>query len=146
MDYNTCVSESSLPDVIGVSRPEIVAFRKGCSEGVDWVYLPSRRMKSLWKVLWTPEGMKKLKARFDLQDEELKEVEEKIVFKEKEFEGVVTQKVRNPRLLLCRVDGEDGVKVLVKDNRNFVVGMKVPLRKDAGRYVAKRHPRMGGKW
>jgi hypothetical protein len=46
---------------------------------------------------------------------------------------------------MCKVGKED-VKVLVKDNSKFVVGMKVPLRKDAGRWVAKRHPRFGGKW
>lgn len=145
MDYSTCVSESSLPDVIGVSRPELVAFRKTCSEGADWVYLPSRRAQKLWKVLWTPEGMKKLKSHFRLEDAEVEEVKDKIVFQEKEYEGVVVQKARNPRLLICRLDKED-VKVLVRDNKHFVVGMKVPLRADAGRWVAKRHPRFGGKW
>lgn len=145
MDLNTCVSESSLPDAIGVSRPELVAFRKGCKEGEDWVYLPSRRVKKLWKVLWTPEGMKKLKAHFKLEEAEVAEVAEKVTFQEKEYEGVVVMKARNPRMLICRVDKED-VKVLVKDNRNFVLGMRVPLRKDAGMFVAKRHPRFGGKW
>lgn len=147
MDLNTCVSESSLPDVIGVARKEIVGFRKGCKEGEDWVYLPSRRVKSTWKVLWTPVGMQKLKAHFNLGDEELQEVAEKVLFQEQEYEGTVVMKARNPRMLICKVNRESGeYKVLVKDNKNFTVGMKVPLRKDAGIFVAKRHPRFGGKW
>lgn len=147
MDLNTCTSESSLPDVIGVARAEIVKFRKGCKEGEDWVYLPSRRVKSTWKVLWTPVGMLKLKAHFKLEDAEIAEVAEKVLFQEQEYEGTVVMKARNPRMLICKVNRESGeYKVLVKDNKNFTVGMKVPLRKDAGIFVAKRHPRFGGKW
>jgi hypothetical protein len=58
---------------------------------------------------------------------------------------VVVSRVRNPRIIICKV-GKEEVKVMVKDNSKFVAGMTVPLRKDAGRWVAKRHPRFGGKW
>jgi hypothetical protein len=128
-----------------MGRNELVAFRKECFEGLDWVYEPSRRVKSTWKVLWTPLGMMKVKIRFNLAEEEVEEVEEQISVAAQEWDGVVTSKARNPRIIMCRV-GKEEVKVLVRDNSKFVVGMKVPLRKDAGRWVAKRHPRFGGKW
>lgn len=145
MNREECVSESSLPDALGIGRKELVAFRKECFEGLDWAYEPSRRVKSTWKVLWTPLGMMKIKARFNLAEEEVKEVEEQISVAAQEWDGVVTAKARNPRLIMCKV-GKDEVKVLVRDNSKFVVGMTVPLRKDAGRWVARRHPRFGGKW
>ena len=145
MNREECISESSLPDALGIGRKELVAFRKECFEGLDWVYEPSRRVKSTWKVLWTPIGMMKVKARFNLMDAEVEEVEEQISVAAQEWDGVVTAKARNPRIIMCRVGKED-VKVLVRDNSKFVLGMKVPLRKDAGRWVAKRHPRFGGKW
>lgn len=134
-----------MPDALGIARKELVAFRKECFEGLDWVYEPSRRVKSTWKVLWTPIGMMKVKVRFNLMDAEMQEVEEQISVAAQEWDGVVTSKARNPRIIMCRVQKEE-VKVLVRDNSKFVVGMKVPLRKDAGRWVAKRHPRFGGKW
>lgn len=145
MNREECISESSLPDALGIGRKELVAFRKECFEGLDWVYEPSRRVKSTWKVLWTPIGMMKVKARFNLMDAEVQEVEEQISVAAQEWDGVVTSKARNPRIIMCRVQKEE-VKVLVRDNSKFVIGMTVPLRKDAGRWVAKRHPRFGGKW
>lgn len=137
--------ESSLPDVIGVSRKHLVEFRKECFEGVDWVYEPSRRRKSLWRVLWTQAGMMKVRAHFKLEPVEVQEMEKMAGEVKREWDAVVVSKVRNPRILMCRVDGED-VKVLVRDNSKFLPGMRVPLRKDAGRWVAARHPRFGGKW
>jgi hypothetical protein len=67
----------------------------------------------------------------------------------KQVEGIVKAKFANPRIIACdivRDKGYERVNVLVKDSKNFMLGMTVPLRSDGGRWIAAKHPRFGGKW
>jgi hypothetical protein len=63
--------------------------------------------------------------------------------------GVVKGKFVNPRIILCEIEegkAKKDVNVLVRDSKNFVKGMVVPLRSDGQRWVAAKHPRFGGRW
>lgn len=67
----------------------------------------------------------------------------------KQVEGIVKAKFVNPRIIACdivRDKGYERVNVLVKDSKNFVIGMVVPLRSDGARWIAAKHPRFGGRW
>lgn len=83
-----------------------------------------------------------------VQYEELqKELDE--VEPPKQTEGIVKAKYANPRVIACdiiRDKGYERVNVLVKDSKNFVIGMVVPLRADGKMWIAAKHPRFGGRW
>lgn len=137
-------AEKDLPGVLGVSRTEIGRVRKGLVEGVHWVRERNGRAEKYWKVYWTEAGMEVLKGAVGVEAEVAAEISEKVEEVKKEWVGVVTRKHRNPRIVTCRV-GVEEVSVLVRDSGAFVLGMSVPLRKDGVRWVAARHPRVGGR-
>jgi hypothetical protein len=145
MQKDVLFDEKKLPDVLGVRRDEIMKVRRELDEGVHWVREKNGRAPKLWKVQWTEVGMVELRKRFGMEEEVAKEIEEKVKEVKAGGGGVVKAKYRNPRLIGVEVGGKVE-SVLVRDSRNFVLGMEVPLRRDAGRWVAAKHPRFGGKW
>jgi hypothetical protein len=131
----------------GLSRGEMMEWRGRLEEGKHWVRIPSNKPQKLWAIGWTEAGVAALGAGVGM--EELREDLEKGLEKPKEVIGVVKGKFKNNRVILCEIDYEKGkveANVLVRDSKNFVVGMRVPLRSDGGRWVAAKHPRFGGRW
>ena len=146
MDIKT-IKEGEVMRLTGLSKPEMMEWRGKLEEGKHWLRIPSNRPKKLWAVGWTEAGVAALGEGAGLG--ELKEDLEKGLEKPKEVFGVVKGKFKNPRIILCAIEYEKvkvDANVLVKDSRNFVVGMRVPLRSDGGRWVAAKHPRFGGRW
>lgn len=146
MDIKT-IKEGEVMRLTGLSKLEMKEWRGKLEEGKHWVRIPSNRPKKLWAVGWTEAGVAALGEGAGLG--ELKEDLERGLEKPKEIFGVVKGKFKNPRIILCEIE-YDKVKVeanvLVRDSRNFVAGMRVPLRSDGGRWVAAKHPRFGGRW
>lgn len=144
MDY----SEGDLIRVTGIMKQQMRDIRKKLQEGAHWFRKPSKGPKNLWPVYWTQVGVDNLCliAGVDNPDleKELAEVEPP-----KQVEGIVRAKFANPRIIACdivRDKGYERVNVLVKDSRNFVLGMVVPLRSDGKMWIAAKHPRFGGRW
>lgn len=144
MDY----SESDLIRVTGLSKQQMRGCRKEMPEGAYWYRKPSKGPKNLWPIYWTRQGVDSLVLVSGIDslalDKDLAELEPP-----KQVEGIVKAKFANPRIIACdivRDKGYERVNVLVKDSRNFIIGMVVPLRADGARWVAAKHPRFGGKW
>lgn len=147
MEASIVYREPDLVRLLGLRRVELAALRKKALEGRHWYALPSKKAKNLWAKVWTKEGVDWIKVEMGLAEGDLEALVD--AKPPKEHFGVVTGKFRNPRLIGCDLElesGKEAVTVLVRDSRNFVVGMRVPLRRDAGRWVAAKHPRFGGKW
>lgn len=141
-------TEGDLIRVTGISKQQMREIRKGLSEGDNWFRKPSKGPKNLWPIYWTRIGIDKLCLLAGVDNPEL-EQELAAVEPPKQVEGIVKAKFANPRIIACdivRDKGYERVNVLVKDSKNFVIGMTVPLRSDGGRWIAAKHPRFGGKW
>jgi hypothetical protein len=66
----------------------------------------------------------------------------------KESIGIVTRYVRNPRLILARVD-EKEVRVRVSNFKLFRIGMEIPIKKlatDDVWMLTRKEPRSPGRW
>ena len=141
-------TEGDLIRVTGISKQQMRGIRKQLSEGAHWYRKPSKGPKTLWPVYWTRIGIDNLCLLAGVDNPEL-EQELAAVEPPKQVEGIVKAKFANPRIIACdivRDKGYERVNVLVKDSKNFVIGMTVPLRSDGGRWIAAKHPRFGGKW
>lgn len=141
--------ENVVRDLTGLSKAALRAYREdpGFLEGKHWFRKPRNGPKSMWPVVWTDEGVKQLGDVVGFEPEQVEAMKE--VEQPKQVEAVVRQKYANPRVIRCdlvRDKGVESVMVFVRDSRNFVPGMKVPLRSDGSRWVAAKHPRFGGKW
>ena len=144
MDY----SETDLIRVTGVSKQQMRGLRKQLLEGAHWYRKPSKGPNTQWPIYWTPVGVDNLCLSFGVTNPDL-ETELAAVEPPKQVEGIVKAKFANPRIIACdilRDKNLERVNVLVKDSRNFVIGMRVPLRSDGQRWIAAKHPRFGGKW
>lgn len=141
-------SEGDLIRVTGLNKAEMRSWRKKMSEGAHWYRKPSKGPKNLWPIYWTKAGADCLAREAGVVYEELeKELAE--VEPPRQVEGIVKAKFVNPRIIACdivRDKGYERVNVLVKDSKNFVIGMLVPLRADGKMWVAAKHPRFGGRW
>jgi hypothetical protein len=141
------IKESEVMRLTGLSREEMKEWRVKLEEGKCWVRIPSNRPKKLWGIGWTEAGVEALGAGAGLG--QLQDDLEQSLEKPREVFGVVKGKYTNKRIILCAIEYDKvniDANVLVKDSKNFVVGMKVPLRSDGGRWVAAKHPRFGGRW
>ena len=132
----------------GLNRNDLKGLRETALEGKHWLRKPRNGPKHLWPIFWTKEGIEFVRSKTGIEAEVVEELKEAVV-EEKPKTGVVKGKFRNQRIILCEI--EDGkskkqVNVLVRDSKNFVVGMVVPLRSDGQRWVASKHPRFGGRW
>lgn len=144
--------EGDLCRLLGLHRNELLTMRKDgkAMEGRHWGRIPSKRPESTWAIKWTDEGLRLLQGEMKIEDDVVAfaaEAAVEVVAKEAE----VVRKYRNPRILGCDIiDPRNGrrtpVNVLVRDSKNFVAGMMVPLRWDINRWVAAKHPRFGGRW
>lgn len=144
MDY----SEGDLIRVTGISKQQMRGIRKELSEGAHWYRKPSKGPNNLWPIYWTRIGVDNLCLKAGVDNPEL-EQELAAVEPPKQVEGIVKGKFINTRIIACdiiRDKGYERVNVLVKDSKNFVIGMVVPLRADGARWVAAKHPRFGGHW
>jgi len=144
MDY----SEGDLIRVTGISKQQMREIRKKLEEGAHWFRKPSKGPKTLWPVFWTRIGIDNLCLMAGVDNPEL-EQELDAIEPPKQVEGIVKAKFANPRIIACdivRDKGYERVNVLVKDSRNFVLGMVVPLRSDGKMWIAAKHPRFGGRW
>lgn len=132
----------------GIGKTQMRDIRKKLEEGAHWYRKPSKGPKNLWPVYWTQIGLDNLCLIAGVDNPELeKELAE--VEPPKQVEGIVKAKFANPRIIACdivRDKGYERVNVLVKDSRNFVIGMVVPLRSDGKMWIAAKHPRFGGRW
>jgi hypothetical protein len=139
--------EGDLSRLLGLSRAELKDLRGRAMEGKHWARIANSARKQLWPVKWTDEGLEWIRKDMNLEVELVKEVEAAVEVRE--FIGVVSGKYRNTRIIACILESGRNrvpINVMVKDSKNFVVGMRVPLRKDFDRWVAAKHPRFGGKW
>jgi hypothetical protein len=144
--------EVDLVRLLGLSRMELIGYRKEgkALEGKHWGKVSSARPEKLWAIKWTDEGLKWLQGEAKIEDDVVAFAAEAAV-EEVVKEAEVVAKYRNPRILGCVIiDPRNGrrtpVNVLVRDSKNFVAGMMVPLRWDVNRWVAAKHPRFGGRW
>lgn len=140
--------ESEVGRLTGLSRAEIKELRSGASEGKHWIRKPKNGPKVAWPYLWTKEGIEYIKGKAGLEEEVVQSLEEAKADTAPRT-GVVKGKFRNTRIILCEIEegkAKKQVNVLVRDSKNFVVGMVVPLRSDGQRWVAAKHPRFGGRW
>ena len=132
----------------GISKQQMRGIRKELSEGAHWYRKPSKGPNNLWPIFWTRIGVDNLCLKAGVDNPELAQ-ELAAVEPPKQVEGIVKAKFINTRIIACdiiRDKGYERVNVLVKDSKNFVIGMVVPLRADGARWVAAKHPRFGGKW
>lgn len=139
--------EPDLVRLLGVSKRELISMRGRALEGRHWYALASAKPKKLWAKVWTREGVEWIRSEMGLEVEVGEALKDAVP--PKEHFGIVTAKYRNPRMIGCDLElngKKEPVVVLVRDSRNFVPGMRVPLRRDGGRWVAAKHPRFGGKW
>lgn len=140
--------ESEVIRLTGLNRADLKGLRETALEGKHWIRKPRNGPKHLWPIFWTKEGIELLKGKTGLEEavvEELKEAKADTTPKT----GVVKGKFRNSRIILCEIEegkAKKQVNVLVRDSKNFVNGMVVPLRSDGTRWVAAKHPRFGGRW
>jgi hypothetical protein len=144
MDY----PEGDLIRVTGIGKTEMRLLRKKLEEGAHWYRKPSKGPKNLWPIYWTRIGVDNLCLMAGVTNPDL-ESELAEVEPPKQTEGIVRGKFVNNRIIACdivRDKGYERVNVLVRDSRNFVIGMVVPLRSDGGRWIAAKHPRFGGRW
>ena len=142
-------SERQLIELLGVSRKDLISWREEALEGSHWIREESGRPRKLWKVLWTEAGVNWVKSKTEVSPELMAELIEKASEAVEEKVAVVVGKFRNPRILKCKIQtGKNWVEVnvLVRDSKNFVVGMEIPVRGEMSKLVAKKHPRFGGKW
>lgn len=140
--------ETEVCRILGLNRVELRALRDQAAEGLHWRRMPRNGNPNMWPVMWTEAGIGFLKEKAKIEDEVVEELKGQEA-KPSETYGIVKGKFRNPRIILCDLhSGKDvhPVNVLVRDSKNFVVGMKVPLRSDGQRWVAAKHPRFGGRW
>ena len=140
--------ESDICKLLGLSRSEFKGFRLDAEEGKHWFKKPNNGLKFMWPIMWTEEGVKFLKEKAGITDEVVKELDDKKA-KESSTYAVVIGRTKNPRMLLCSIhSGNDSKQeyILVRNNANFVAGMRVPIRSDGNRWVASKHPRFGGRW
>jgi hypothetical protein len=121
--------ETEVCRILGLNRAELRALREQAAEGLHWRRMPRNGNKDMWPVMWTEAGIGFLKEKAKVEDEVVEELKGQEA-KPSETYGIVKGKVN----------------VLVRDSKNFVVGMKVPLRSDGQRWVAAKHPRFGGRW
>lgn len=140
--------ETEVIRLTGLNRNDLKGLRETALEGKHWLRKPRNGPKHLWPIFWTKEGIEFVRGKTGIEAEVVEELKEAVV-EEKPKTGVVKGKFRNQRIILCEI--EDGkskkqVNVLVRDSKNFVVGMVVPLRSDGQRWVAAKHPRFGGRW
>jgi hypothetical protein len=140
--------ETEVIRLTGLNRNDLKGLRETALEGKHWLRKPRNGPKHLWPIFWTKEGIEFVRSKTGIEAEVVEELKEAVV-EEKPKTGVVKGKFRNQRIILCEI--EDGkskkqVNVLVRDSKNFVVGMVVPLRSDGQRWVASKHPRFGGRW
>ena len=140
--------ETEVIRLTGLNRNDLKVLREEALEGKHWLRKPRNGPKHLWPIFWTKEGIEFVRGKTGIEAEVVEELKEAVV-EEKPKTGVVKGKFRNQRIILCEI--EDGkskkqVNVLVRDSKNFVVGMVVPLRSDGVRWVAAKHPRFGGRW
>lgn len=140
--------ETEVIRLTGLNRNDLKGLRETALEGKHWLRKPRNGPKHLWPIFWTKEGIEFVRGKTGIEAEVVEELKEAVV-EEKPKTGVVKGKFRNQRIILCEI--EDGkskkqVNVLVRDSKNFVVGMVVPLRSDGVRWVAAKHPRFGGRW
>jgi hypothetical protein len=144
MDY----SEGDLIRVTGINKQQMREIRRKLSEGAHWYRKPSKGPNKLWPVYWTQVGVDNLCLLAGVDNPEL-EKELEAVEPPKQVEGIVRGKFMNNRIIACdivRDKGYERVNVLVRDSKNFVLGMVVPLRSDGARWIAAKHPRFGGRW
>lgn len=62
--------------------------------------------------------------------------------------GIVTRRVRNPRLIMARI-GDQEVRVRVSNFKLFTDGMEIPIRKmttDDVWVLTRKEPRSPGRW
>lgn len=140
--------ESDICQLLGLSRSELKEYREVADEGKHWRLKPGNGLKFMWPIMWNAEGIKFIKERAGIEDSLVEELKEQ-VSQAREIFGIVKMKFKNNHIILCTIQYDKvnkDVNVLVRDSKNFVVGMKVPLRSDGERYVAAKHPRFGGKW
>lgn len=141
-------SESDLVRVTGINKAQMRELRRELQEGAHWFRKPSKGPKTMWPVFWTQAGVDSLCVKAGVDNPAL-EAELAAVEPPKKVEGIVRAKYANTRIIACdiiRDKGYERVQVLVRDSRNFVIGMVVPLRADGSRWVAAKHPRFGGRW
>ena len=133
--------ETEVIRLTGLNRNDLKGLRETALEGKHWLRKPRNGPKHLWPIFWTKEGIEFVRGKTGIEAEVVEELKEAVV-EEKPKTGVVKGKFRNQRIILCEI--EDGkskkqVNVLVRDSKNFVVGMVVPLRSDGQRWVAAKH-------
>lgn len=140
--------ESDICKLLGLSRSELKGYREKAVEGKHWRRKPGNGLQFMWPIMWNKDGVKFLKESAGIEDSLVAELKEQVE-QAREIFGIVKMKFRNPKIILCTIEYDKvnkDVNVLVRDSRNFIVGMKVPLRSDGERWVAAKHPRFGGKW
>lgn len=141
-------SETTVMAHTGLNKADMRRMRGEMEEGRHWYRKPKKGPEKLWPIFWTEAGMSEIAKVVGLSEGDAREL---AAAQEgpKVLEGIVRQKYANPRVIRCdlvRDKGYESVMVLVRDSRNFVPGMVVPLRSDGARYIAAKHPRFGGKW
>jgi hypothetical protein len=140
--------ESDICRLLGLSRSELKGYREQAEEGKHWRRKPGNNLKFMWPIMWNAEGVKFIKVKAGIEDSLVEELKDQ-VSQAREIFGIVKMKFKNNHIILCTIKYDKvnkDVNVLVRDSKNFVVGMKVPLRSNGERYVAAKHPRFGGKW
>ena len=133
------LTEEKFSESSGIPRSRLKVIRKEfLDEGPDWVIDDGH-------VTLTAVGQDKLTAKLDLDQVKAPE-EEKATL-------VVERFWTNPTLLGCRRhEGphEDGLEtVRVRDTKNFIKGMKVPVKRQPGQrlwHLDGPHPRYRGRF
>lgn len=132
------MKEKELSLAIGLSRDVLKKMRSDYSEGVDWNRIKSRKPQSMWEVQWTDDGVRKLREKLGLKQED-------VVEKPKIFKGTVVRRFLNKRMLQVFIDNKEE-SVLCKDNSKFIPNMPVWVKWDGRHWVINRHPRFNGKY
>jgi len=133
------LTEQNFSDSSGIPRSRLKIFRKEfLDEGADL------SLENGY-VTFTAAGQDKLTAKLELGQEVKAPEEEKTTL-------VIERFWTNPTLLGCRQEGshEEGLEtVRVRDAKNFIKGMKVPVKRQPGQrlwLLDGPHPRYRGRY
>jgi hypothetical protein len=139
IDYNQ-VTESSIAKERGLTRVRMRKLREKAKQDIHWYKAPDIGTRK-GPVCWTDEGLEWLDGELGTP-----EGGKGLPGASEEVFGRGVQKPMNQKLLVCEIRGR-GEKVLVRNQKNFKIGMLVPVKQvDGNIYIATKHPNHAGKF
>lgn len=144
------LTEACLSEETGVSRELLRGLREKKLSAADWA------RGSRGQIVWEMSGVRAAVEDFPEMAVVLKKFEQGAERQDapqaglKAVDGIVTRKFANPRILEALVNGNELIRVKVRDSKNFIKGMSIrvvpPKVKTALWQLEGRCPRWPGRF